>query len=118
MTSPRPYRQPQPLEAALDELARGAGGQFDPRLVEAFARLPAARLHEIGRYYRNRPAAPDADAGPDQRRTSSSPAGHREVLDQLRSGVTGGLGWVKLIEDRRGDDPPLPREDREGGDLA
>ena len=117
MTSPRPYRPPQPLEAALDELARGAGGQFDPRLVEAFAGLPAARLHEIGRYYRNRPAAPDADAGPDQPSYLVVPQGHREVLDQLRSAVTGGLGWVKLIEDRRSDDPPPSPEDREGGDL-
>ena len=37
MTSPRPYSVPRPPEAALEELARCAGTQFDPAVVEAFA---------------------------------------------------------------------------------
>lgn len=36
MTSDRPYRAACPAEAALDELQRCAGTQFDPELVEAF----------------------------------------------------------------------------------
>jgi diguanylate cyclase (GGDEF)-like protein len=37
MTSRRPYSLPRPPEAALDELRRCAGTQFDARVVEAFA---------------------------------------------------------------------------------
>jgi two-component system, cell cycle response regulator len=36
MTSERPYRRPMSHEAAVAELRREAGGQFDPTVVEAF----------------------------------------------------------------------------------
>jgi len=36
MTSDRPYRKALPHEVALIELRRGAGTQFDPRVVDAF----------------------------------------------------------------------------------
>jgi two-component system, cell cycle response regulator len=36
LTSDRPYRPAQPLEAALAELVRCSGTHFDPRVVEAF----------------------------------------------------------------------------------
>jgi putative nucleotidyltransferase with HDIG domain len=36
MTSERSYRKPYPVDYALQELARGAGKQFDPVVVEAF----------------------------------------------------------------------------------
>jgi len=36
MTSDRPYRSACPAEAALEELERCAGTQFDPKLVKAF----------------------------------------------------------------------------------
>ncbi len=38
MTTERPYSRPEPLWAALDELRRCAGTQFDPVVVEAFCR--------------------------------------------------------------------------------
>ena len=41
MTSPRPYRDALTLGEALEELDRGAGGQFDPSVVEAFSELLA-----------------------------------------------------------------------------
>ena len=42
MTSDRPYRRALSAAEALDELRAQAGRQFDPRIVEAFARiLPA-----------------------------------------------------------------------------
>jgi HD-GYP domain-containing protein (c-di-GMP phosphodiesterase class II) len=37
MTSDRPYRAARTTEAALTELARCAGTQFDPKVVEAFS---------------------------------------------------------------------------------
>ena len=42
MTNDRVYRKAVGVEAALDEIRRHAGGQFDPAIVEAFevARLP------------------------------------------------------------------------------
>lgn len=39
MTSQRPYREPTSVEAALEELERHAGTQFDTAVVEAFRSL-------------------------------------------------------------------------------
>jgi HD-GYP domain-containing protein (c-di-GMP phosphodiesterase class II) len=39
MTNDRPYRLAMPAEYALAEIRAGAGGQFDPSLVEAFVEL-------------------------------------------------------------------------------
>lgn len=40
MTSDRPYRKGSSFEIACDEIARGAGRQFDPQIVEVFLSLP------------------------------------------------------------------------------
>lgn len=45
MTSDRPYRRALSVEAALRELSRGAGSQFDAEVVECLL-----RLHEQGRF--------------------------------------------------------------------
>jgi two-component system cell cycle response regulator len=42
MTTGRPYRTAMSVEGALDELHRCAGTQFDPMVVEAFARVQVA----------------------------------------------------------------------------
>lgn len=39
MTSHRPYRKGLPLEVTINELAKNAGTQFDPQLVDHFIRL-------------------------------------------------------------------------------
>ena len=36
MTTDRPYRAALPIDDALGELARHAGTQFDPRVVDVF----------------------------------------------------------------------------------
>jgi ribonuclease P protein subunit RPR2 len=41
MTSDRPYRSALSLEAAIEEIRRGAGTQFDPECVKAFEQLVA-----------------------------------------------------------------------------
>ena len=43
MTSDRPYRPALPAEVARQELARNAGSQFDPRVVEALLEVLAER---------------------------------------------------------------------------
>jgi putative nucleotidyltransferase with HDIG domain len=48
MTSDHSYRTPFPLDAALAELARCSGSQFDPELVAAFAELARDGMIEIG----------------------------------------------------------------------
>ncbi|MEK7384421.1 MAG: HD domain-containing phosphohydrolase, partial [Elusimicrobiota bacterium] len=39
MTSDRPYRKALSREVATSELKKGAGTQFDPKVVETFLRL-------------------------------------------------------------------------------
>lgn len=43
MMSHRPYREALTLEAALEEVRRGRGAQFDPRVADAFLAAVAAR---------------------------------------------------------------------------
>ena len=47
MTADRPYRKALDAATARAEVERGSGTQFDPRVVEAFLRIPAARLDAI-----------------------------------------------------------------------
>ena len=63
MTSDRPYRSKRPIEAAIDEISRGARTQFDPLVAEAFITIPPARLDAISRQFDLRSAeAPGAAA--------------------------------------------------------
>ena len=39
MTSDRPYRRALPFDRACEEIAGGAGSQFDPAVVEAFCAI-------------------------------------------------------------------------------
>ena len=39
MRSDRPYRKALPVEEAMEEIRKGAGTQFDPKVVEAFLQL-------------------------------------------------------------------------------
>jgi putative nucleotidyltransferase with HDIG domain len=47
MTSDRPYRRAMTIEMACAEVARCRGTQFDPAVVDAFARIPHDRLARI-----------------------------------------------------------------------
>jgi len=51
MTSDRPYRNAMPMNEALDRLRRGAGSQFDPRVVEIFAGLIHQATMTSGRWH-------------------------------------------------------------------
>jgi len=39
MTTDRPYRKAMPIKAAIEELKRHRGGQFDPEVVDAFLKI-------------------------------------------------------------------------------
>ena len=63
ITSNRPYRTALALEEAQAEITRGIGSHFDSAVVEAFMRVPLARLEEINRHYESlTSAAPVAPA--------------------------------------------------------
>jgi len=47
MTSPRPYRAVMSIDDALEQIRRLAGQQFDPRMAEAFVRVPRQVLEQI-----------------------------------------------------------------------
>jgi putative nucleotidyltransferase with HDIG domain len=47
MTSDRPYRKALTYEDAREEILRCSGTQFDPRVVEAFLRIPKATFQQI-----------------------------------------------------------------------
>jgi putative two-component system response regulator len=49
ITSDRVYRQGRPYEAAAQELDEWAGRQFDPKIVEAFHRVPQEDWDELRR---------------------------------------------------------------------
>ncbi len=49
--SHRPYRQAQEFAAVVREIESGAGRQFDPAVVTAFARVPPQRWQEIRAQY-------------------------------------------------------------------
>ncbi len=55
MTTDRPYRKAMPVEAAVEELKRNSGSQFDSAVVEAFLRILAR--------YGARPLCQVAEAG-------------------------------------------------------
>ncbi|MFL6257860.1 MAG: HD domain-containing phosphohydrolase [Pyrinomonadaceae bacterium] len=60
MVSDRVYRTGRTYEAALAELDSCAGVQFDPRVVEAFRRVPREEWEHLRR---SRPAAAASDGG-------------------------------------------------------
>lgn len=47
MTSDRPYRKALPLSAALAEINRELGKQFDPKIAKAFLSIPEIAIQEI-----------------------------------------------------------------------
>ena len=47
MTSPRPHAEPMSTQAAIRELVRCSGTQFDPEVVEAFAAVQADLIAEL-----------------------------------------------------------------------
>jgi len=61
MTSARPYRSALSQEEILQELRKGSGTQFDPKLVEIFISMIQAGLPEKARMAQD---APDGDTSP------------------------------------------------------
>ena len=85
ITSDRVYRRGRTYEAAVDELTRCAGTHFDPRVVEAFVRIPR---RDWGRMRRGRKATAPAATHPGPRwlRTRPTLQGGGAPPDILRHG--------------------------------
>lgn len=49
ITSDRPYRAAQTVHAAREEIARWAGRQFDPTIVDVFLSMPESIWHDLRR---------------------------------------------------------------------
>jgi putative nucleotidyltransferase with HDIG domain len=47
ITSDRPYRRAQSLQAAREEIARHSGSQFDPQVVDIFLRIPISIWEDL-----------------------------------------------------------------------
>ncbi|MEV6651385.1 HD-GYP domain-containing protein [Streptomyces sp. NPDC051219] len=87
MTSTRSYRRARPVEAAVRELERCAGDQFDPQMVRALVRAierhgwhPAVTAEERhpaarGNVPPSRPEDPGATAAPERNRTGVAGTG-------------------------------------------
>jgi putative nucleotidyltransferase with HDIG domain len=99
MTSTRPYRAAMPIEAALDQIRRNAGTQFDPVVTAAFGRIPAARLTEIARFY---------DTGP--RSSADTPARTPSALLAASRLLLEVKGWSDghAVEGRKPRQPKPP----------
>lgn len=78
MTSTRPYRNALPVEVAIAEIMRGAKAQFDPRVADAFASIPRARLLEISRHFDARADSDSAEPAP-ARLPAGAGAAHRPL---------------------------------------
>ena len=84
LTHERPYKRAWPTEQAIARIARGAGTQFDPRVVEAFLSLHGQTL---------------ATASP---RPARSPRAQPAVALEKRRPVHRGERWPPLTGRRRG----------------
>jgi HD-GYP domain-containing protein (c-di-GMP phosphodiesterase class II) len=84
LTHERPYKRAWPTEQAIARIARGAGSQFDPRVVEAFLALHGQTL---------------ATASP---HPAGSPRAQPAVAVEKRRPVHRGERWPPMTGRRRG----------------
>ncbi|MCP3821530.1 HD-GYP domain-containing protein [Streptomyces sp. A3M-1-3] len=97
MTSTRSYRRARPVEAAVQELQRCAGAQFDARMVRALVRAierhgwhPSVTAEEQGPAPRgNVPPSRPPDGSPDGSADGSADADGTAVPERSRTGVSG-----------------------------
>ena len=68
MTTDRPYRKAMSIEAAIEELERNSGSQFDPSVVEAFLRLLSRHDHQPPHFMASAEEAQGAGVLPSERR--------------------------------------------------
>ncbi len=83
MTTDRPYRKGMSTAAAIEELRREAGRQFDPRVVDAFCSLAAGRLDTT----EADPTEPIATSGPARAVRSAGPSEPTTVDPAQPAGV-------------------------------
>ncbi len=64
ITQDRPYRKARPMAAAREEIKNVTGAQFDPRLVDAFLRIPLTELEQVRTGVAETQSADRSDASP------------------------------------------------------
>ncbi len=89
MVSDRVYRTGRTYEAALAELDACAGVQFDPRVVEAFRRVPR---QEWERLRRSRPAAAADGGGASRTQAAAAAAPSSAAQNAQRRSPLGDFG--------------------------
>jgi diguanylate cyclase (GGDEF)-like protein/PAS domain S-box-containing protein len=82
MTTDRPYRKAMPVEAAIDELKRHSGSQFDPVVVDSFLRMLSRQGAQPLRH------KADNHEGPTERKRPARKSRTRATIGQRRRAET------------------------------
>jgi response regulator RpfG family c-di-GMP phosphodiesterase len=104
MTSDRPYRRGLPHVEAVAAIRTGAGTQFDPRVVDAFAEIPESEWRAVAHLF-----ADHGGYGVPARPPRASPVGVRAGVEEAeREGPR-----QELVQAGRGHEPGEPRRQAE-----
>ncbi|MEX2444073.1 MAG: diguanylate cyclase [Alkalispirochaeta sp.] len=97
ITSDRPYRSAQSFSKAREEIARGRGTQFDPRVVDAFLEMPESEWALLrSQSVESVPTSQDAIAKISESYGSPSAA---KYLERIITAVSSSLDFRSVLEE-------------------
>lgn len=97
ITSDRPYREAQSFAKAREEISRGRGSQFDPRVVDAFLEMPerewaALRAESTG-------VSGDSQEAIDRLTESFGSPSAAKYLERIINAVSNSLDYRNVLEE-------------------